>query len=204
MTISELFTTQVYSASLGRVAGDLNNDILDEVERLYEIDEVGRQWSEDNYLGGYTSYSSFCELHRMSSTFSRLEEKIRKHVLLFAEELEYDLGSGTLEMSDCWVNVMQAGTVHTSHIHPLSCISGTYYVQVPEGASGIVFEDPRLGFLMAAPPRKKRCKKKNRSHVRIQPASGKVVLFESWLRHEVPPSPCEDERVGVSFNYIWK
>ncbi len=204
MATAELFVTQVYSASLGRGSEELNNEILDEIEQLYQVDEVGRKWSEENYLGGYTSYSSLSELHRISSTFARLEEKIRKHVLAYAKQLDYDLGGGTLEMSDCWVNVMQAGTVHTSHIHPLSCISGTYYVQVPEGASGIVFEDPRLGFLMAAPPRKKRCQKKNRAHVRINPSPGKVVLFESWLRHEVPPSPCEDERVGVSFNYVWR
>jgi len=30
-----------------------------------------------------------------------------------------------------------------------------------------------------------------------------VVLFESWLRHEVAPHPAAAERVSVSFNYSW-
>jgi uncharacterized protein (TIGR02466 family) len=30
-----------------------------------------------------------------------------------------------------------------------------------------------------------------------------VILFESWLRHEVPPARFSGERVSVSFNYAW-
>jgi uncharacterized protein (TIGR02466 family) len=28
-------------------------------------------------------------------------------------------------------------------------------------------------------------------------------LFESWLRHEVPPNPAASERISISFNYAW-
>jgi uncharacterized protein (TIGR02466 family) len=37
----------------------------------------------------------------------------------------------------------------------------------------------------------------------VPATAGKVVLFESWLRHEVPPNPRDAERVSVSFNYHW-
>jgi len=30
-----------------------------------------------------------------------------------------------------------------------------------------------------------------------------VLVFESWLRHEVPPAHYKGERVSVSFNYGW-
>jgi uncharacterized protein (TIGR02466 family) len=30
-----------------------------------------------------------------------------------------------------------------------------------------------------------------------------VVLFESWMRHEVTANPVESERVSISFNYDW-
>ena len=33
--------------------------------------------------------------------------------------------------------------------------------------------------------------------------AGRVVLFESWLRHEVPPNQSSSERVSISFNYSW-
>jgi uncharacterized protein (TIGR02466 family) len=34
-------------------------------------------------------------------------------------------------------------------------------------------------------------------------AAGTVLLFESWLRHEVPPNPVSAERVSISFNFSW-
>jgi len=33
--------------------------------------------------------------------------------------------------------------------------------------------------------------------------AGQVVLFESWLRHEVSLNAVAAERVSVSFNYSW-
>jgi len=30
-----------------------------------------------------------------------------------------------------------------------------------------------------------------------------VILFESWLRHEVPPARFAGERISISFNYAW-
>jgi putative flippase GtrA len=33
--------------------------------------------------------------------------------------------------------------------------------------------------------------------------AGTFWLFESWLRHEVAPSPVAAERVSISFNYSW-
>jgi uncharacterized protein (TIGR02466 family) len=28
-----------------------------------------------------------------------------------------------------------------------------------------------------------------------------VLMWESWLRHEVPPNAAKSERVSISFNY---
>jgi len=43
-------------------------------------------------------------------------------------------GPGTC-MTDCWLNIMSRNAVHGLHLHPLSTLSGTYYVQVPRGIS---------------------------------------------------------------------
>jgi uncharacterized protein (TIGR02466 family) len=52
---------------------------------------------------------------------------------------------------------------------------------------------------MAAPPRTGA----SRPWVVIPAAAGTLVLFESWLRHEVPPNPVIGERISISFNYGW-
>ena len=91
----------------------------------------------------------------------------------------------TLAMTDCWVNVMPRGTAHSLHLHPLSVISGTYYVRMPRGAPGLKFEDPRLDRFMGAPPRKADAAVRNRNWIVMPAVAGGVLLFESWLRHEV-------------------
>ena len=106
-------------------------------------------------------------------------------------------------MTDCWANVMPAGVVHSLHLHPTSFISGTYYVEVPKGAGALKFEDPRLGLHMAAPPRRADAPRSFRSFVSLPAKAGDLVLFESWLRHEVPPARFSGERISISFNYGW-
>jgi uncharacterized protein (TIGR02466 family) len=56
---------------------------------------------------------------------------------------------------------------------------------------------------MAAPPRKPSARPANRPWVTVPAAAGQVVLFESWLRHEVPQQRVAAERISISFNYNW-
>jgi uncharacterized protein (TIGR02466 family) len=81
----------------------------------------------------------------------------------------------------------------------LSVISGTFYVTVPKGSGVIKFEDPRLSKMMASPHRKD--KFKSASFARYTPQAGHVILFESWLRHEVETNTGNEERISISFNY---
>lgn len=190
-----LFPTLLYVAPLGGATSSLNRELLAEVRAIRARDATGRRWSQRNYPNGWTSYASLDQLHRMSSTFIALRERIDRHVRGYARQLGWDLGGRALQMTDCWANVMGRGAAHSGHLHPQAVVSGTYYVQVPRGAEGLKFEDPRLSRFMAAPVRP--------AHVTVPARAGQVVLFESWLRHEVPASRMAAERVSLSFNYHW-
>ena len=91
-----------------------------------------------------------------------------------------------------------------AHIHPRAVVSGTYYVSVPPGAGAIRFEDPRLALMMAAPARKPAARKENRTFHVVQPKAGTLLLWESWLRHEVLASKSSRERISICFNYGWR
>jgi uncharacterized protein (TIGR02466 family) len=204
MPVRPLFPTLVYTAPLqgaGSVA--LNRELLKEARQIRAHDVEGRKWSARRYPGGYTSYGSLCHLQKMSSTFAALERKLRRHVNAYVRSLELDMQGRSLAMTDCWLNVMGRGVVHGLHLHPLATISGTYYVQTPRGCSGLKLEDPRLDRFMGAPPRRSDCRPESQPWVTIPARAGHVVLFESWLRHEVPPNPSGRERVSISFNYNW-
>lgn len=204
MSVRPWFPTFIYSAPLtSRGLQRLNTELLKECHQIRDHDEAGRRWSAKNYPGGFTSYASLCRLHRMSSTFMELERHLNRHVRRFAERLDYDLTDRALALTDCWVNIMPRHAAHGLHLHPLSTISGTYYVRTPRGCSQLKFEDPRLDRFMAAPPRRPDPRPENRSFVSYPAETGKVVLFESWLRHEVAANPVAAERVSISFNFSW-
>ena len=203
MSLLQLFPTRVYTATVARSPDDLNTRLQRECRALAVEDSAGIAWSRANYPGGYTSYNSIARMHRMSPTFAALEKRIDAHVKRFTRSLDFDLTARRLEMTDCWVNVMTRQVVHGLHLHPLATISGTYYVRTPRGCSGLKFEDPRLDRYMAAPPRRSRAKRENQVWVTLPAEAGKLVLFESWLRHEVMSNPTEAERISVSFNYSW-
>jgi uncharacterized protein (TIGR02466 family) len=204
VSVHTLFPTFVYAAALQRGDPDeLNRQIIKECRQLRLDDAAGRRWSKKNYPGGYTSYGSVHRLQTVSPTFESLRRKLKRHVEAFTEAQQWDMSGRGLEMTDCWVNIMPKGTVHGLHLHPHASLSGTYYVQVPRGSPGIKFEDPRLDRYMAAPPRREGASRDLRPWITFPAQSGHLVLFESWLRHEVVPNGAGAERISVSFNYNW-
>lgn len=201
--IRKLFPTQIYQAMISKSPRALIHDLIQDAKILQKTDHEGLQWSKKNYVGGYTSYGSLDQLHLFSSNFENLKKKIDQHLRKYMTALELDVPVQNLQMSRCWVNIMPAGSSHSMHIHPLSVISGTFYVQVPKGASPLKLEDPRLVNFMASPPRKAKARTDNQRFFCLAPQAGEVVLFESWLRHEVPAHHAKSERISISFNYDW-
>jgi uncharacterized protein (TIGR02466 family) len=204
MSIRELFPTLVYTAPLqSRNWRAFNEQLLRECRQLRLDDVAGRRWSAKNYPGGFTSYHSANRMHESSPTFAALERRLARHIRAFNRRLQLDLTARPLTMTDCWVNIMPRRVVHGLHLHPLSTISGSYYVQAPDGSPGIKLEDPRLDRMMASPPRLADSPPDSGPWVILPAEAGRVVLFESWLRHEVPPNAVAAERISISFNYSW-
>lgn len=203
-TKSALFATQIYQQKMTISKTGSLKELLSEIGLIQKSDLPGIAWSKHNYAGGYTSYGSLDKLHKFSSTFENLRLAINPHVDNYLKNLDYEASTKkNLTMTNCWVNVMPASVSHPAHIHPQAVISGTFYVTLPKGSSPIKFEDPRLGFMMNAPSLKLTTKLENKRFVSLQLQPGDLVLFESWLRHEVPANASKTPRVSISFNYGW-
>lgn len=202
--IKSLFVTRLYRAALSEHAPAI--DAAELSASCYSIagdDEAGQDWCEREGYPGYTSYASLTDLPWRFPIFADLVTVLDAHVAEFARDLEFDLDGRALKLEDIWINILPEGGSHGSHIHPHSVISGTTYVAMPEGTSALKLEDPRLARMMAAPVRTRDAREEMRSFVYVTPAVGDVVLWESWLRHEVPMNQSEDDRISVSFNYSW-
>lgn len=204
MTVTNLFATPLYHAALSELGNAVDQQELAlSCISIAEDDEAGQEWCEREGYPGYTSYSSLSDLPWRFPIFQAVKEALDLHVAAFAKELHFDLGEGQLVLEDLWINILPEGGIHTAHIHPHSVISGTTYVAMPEGTSALKLEDPRLQMMMAAPGRTADAPEHLRQFIYVKPKVGDVLLWESWLRHEVPMNMAEDERISVSFNYRW-
>jgi len=198
--IRSLFATRLYQASLGDIdPAELESSCYS----IAEDDEAGQEWCDTEGFPGYTSYASLTDLPWRFPIFKDVVDLLDKHVASFARDLQFDLDDRPLKLEDIWINILPEGGIHTSHIHPHSVISGTTYVSMPEGTSALKLEDPRSQMMMAAPPRLKDAREELQPFIYVKPAVGDVLLWESWLRHEVPMNMAEEDRVSVSFNYAW-
>jgi uncharacterized protein (TIGR02466 family) len=204
--VRELFATRIYQASLAERASfaAFNAELEEACLMLAAEDGAGRAWCKAQGYAGYTSYASLSDLPSRATVFGDLKRILDRHAAEFAKSLAFDLGGGRLKLDSLWVNVLKPGGVHSGHIHPHSVLSGTVYVVTPPGAAGLRLEDPRLPMMMAAPPRSADAPEGLKTFVTLTPAPGTVLIWESWLRHEVPPNASKANRISISFNYAWR
>jgi uncharacterized protein (TIGR02466 family) len=191
MTVRDLFPTRLYDAEIGDAA--LLEELAHAIRSLAADDQAGRAWSRAHRYAGYTSYASLNDLPKRDPSVAALAKILHRHAASFAEESGLEL-SRKPRLDSLWVNLLKAGGHHSGHIHPNSLISGTFYIEVPADAGAIRFEDPRLPLMMAAGPRQG-------TFVSVQPRPGMLLLWESWLRHEVLPGTGRGERLSISFNF---
>jgi len=198
MEIKALFVTKLYRTALENID---NAALLKSCRAIAADDAAGQRWSREHGYRGYTSYASLDDLPKRDPSFAALKQALDKHAAAFARELHFDLGGRKLKLDSIWINVLEPGAAHSGHIHPHSVLSGTYYVDVPANASALKLEDPRHASMMAAPPRREDAPESERTFVYVTPKAGEVLMWESFVRHEVPVNAAKKARVSVSFNY---
>lgn len=196
--MKRLFITGLYEAELGDEA--LLAALAHSIRSLAADDVAGQRWSRDKGYKGYTSYASLNDLPRRDPAFADLAKFLQRHAAAYAQECAFDLARKP-RLDSLWVNLLKSGGHHSGHIHPHSIISGTFYVEVPPRSGTIRFEDPRLPLMMAAPPRLESAPEELKSFVSVEPRPGLILMWESWLRHEVLPGTGKGERLSISFNF---
>ena len=199
MTDDLLFATRVQRERL------TDPDALTALEAacwmIEEGDTAGHDWCDREGYPGYTSYASLDDLPHRAPAFAELLVELDQQAVAFAHAQHWDIGTARLNCDSLWINILGEGGHHSGHIHPNSVISGTCYIAMPKDAGRIKFEDPRLPMMMAAPPVSIDAPAPARRFHYIVPAAGDVLMWESWLRHEVTTSQSEEARISISFNY---
>lgn len=100
---------------------------------------------------------------------------------------------------EAWGNINDPGGYNLAHIHREAMLSGTFYLEVPDGAGSITFHDPRLGAKFSRPY--------GRGvnawiETTIRPTPGTLIIFPHWLEHSVAPNTSEHARYSIAMNAV--
>ena len=111
---------------------------------------------------------------------------------------------------EMWANVSPPGAANQYHAHPGSFWSAVYYVD--DGYDGstdqtlggeLILLDPRMpGVAMNTPDLRFRRPGQRPQQVEshLRPASGRIVIFPSWLSHAVKPYKGATLRISIAVN----
>jgi uncharacterized protein (TIGR02466 family) len=125
--------------------------------------------------------------------------KFKSYIISVANEFLDSLGYHKIEFDpQIFTSQMNEKDSHGRHSHPGAVLSGVFYLNVPEGSSPIQFYDPRPWRDTRVLPVKKETQFTN-SSFNFNPSAGDLLMWESWLHHEVIPNNSKD-RVTLVFN----
>jgi uncharacterized protein (TIGR02466 family) len=177
-----------------------------ELRRVIEQREESHPSTQHSYLGGWQSSD---DMDRWDSAPAIKLLAIGRNL---ANRLTIDRDNKPVAMTwraNMWANINRSGHGNAFHVHPGSFWSGVYYVDdggiadEPWRGGELEFMDPRgPGSVMYAP------------HLAfampgglyvgatemVLPESGRLVMFPSWLMHQVRLYRGNAERVSIAFN----
>lgn len=170
---------------------------IDTETLLSEIDVIRRsdQGVIRSNVGGY--HSSPLRPTASQPTLQQLERMTTESV----REISDALRLGALRMNGLWVNVSGFGDRNDWHIHPFTCFSAVFYVQVPPRSGRLILErpDPQSHFWRRFDDDDPR----SRGRLAIQPEPGDLVIFPSYLRHQVEQNESPDLRISCAMNFAY-
>ena len=165
-----------YPVKVKQISG-LDNDQLEK-----DIREAG------DYLGGRTAAKCLMtrwDMHTVYESFRLVSEKAMEIAADCPLATKTDTEGTSLKvplyLNDTWGLVYTIGQSAKVHNHWPSLWSYTYCVSACENCSPLVFPNAQ-------------------KPLSVTPKTSQIIVFPSWLQHEVPMHKCEHDRIMISGN----
>ena len=187
MEVTSLFSIPIYDHQYDEDLGDVESECI----KRSTLDS-GQVFTN---FGGWQSNNIFSD----DDFFSEFILEIEKQANNFAKEIEINQ---SLKLTNLWININGYKDFNLRHTHENSIISGVFYVKAPDKSSKITFYHPAFKLMMREWNINMKHNHYTSSVWSIPPQKGRLLLFPSWLEHEVSPNLSQESRISISFNIV--
>jgi uncharacterized protein (TIGR02466 family) len=200
MHVLNLFPTCVWAEDNQEVVKDylpIAEDYLKKFGRKFRSDE----FSDPNHISTYNVE----EASLYQQTDSRLNGLTSYLIQNAKQFLDYqNVDSSSYKFDPYYLfNKIGKDSGHAQHAHPESIISGCIYLKASENNSPIIFKDPRpIDKYYYYKPVFNRLSDtyKLLPEYSVPVHTGLILMWNSWLEHEIPRCYNDDERITIAFN----
>ena len=173
------------------------------VKRDLELSPKDDKDIEDIIKGGLRSNSG----NSTSSNSYIFDDKLKKikqfceqQIAIYVKEVINPKEDLDFYITQSWLNITKPGETHHIHFHRNSIISGVFYISTEEDDK-ITFSDPNAKIKIIIDLATKEYNLWNSITWFFPVNNNELVLFPSWLNHEVEPNKkATTDRISLSFN----
>ncbi len=189
INIQNIFPIPIYTSSI---------DTTNVKQRSLDSIEFGEQ------VGNNVSLS-YNDRILEESQFKNLKKEIDNHVSYFFHEILGYSEAATTTHASSWFVKSNPGQKTIDHSHANSLISGVLYFKTPKNSGNIIFisDMPQVLSNIIVPDVKNKNFYNDRSYG-ITPQENMLILFPSYLKHQVDYNKSNETRLSLAFNYFIK
>jgi len=174
------------------------------IEFCYEQLSKDREGQHYTNVGGWQSHPHNLLWDEKFNIFKeRLWENINEclnHQFMIQDNVYID-------MPRLWINISGQNHYNVSHTHPMSHLTGVFYIKCLENCGNIEFiSSSNANDIQELSYRKNKIKDDNLMYesMSFSPVEGRLLLFPSSLIHLVCLNKSNSDRMSISFDLVFK
>jgi len=183
---------------------EVPNEIIDSSLSIAQTYIKSKKWKEQRHFGRtITSYFS----DKTRNYAGHFDPNLAKYINFACREYMLEIGfnpNSDLRI-ETWLNLNLPDTHHSRHEHFGCFMGGVLWLAVPEKSGDFNIFDPvgvraqnTTQYLFA----RNGNTAYNTSIYTVIPQVGKMIMFPSWLQHQVEANESNEDRISIAFN-IW-
>ncbi len=191
--IHNLFPVPIFQCKLKNYE-ETNQELLNYIYELQKKDKKGNNRSN---IGGWHSPNFDLVNPGPPINFINSFKDFLKHII--TDEFGWEYVPNKQRIVAMWAIINKKNSYNVRHNHQNCYLSSAYYIKKPENSGDITFYDPKESKTYRFPEVEKHTSYSAQS-ITIKPEEGDLLIFPSYLQHEVGINLSNEERVVVSFN----